>query len=320
MINLASFIEKQTNKKVNIFEYKNQELKDNQELITFNNSLYIIEMEDKNLSLNMNSYFYLVYQQNLDFNTLKDILYNLYEDINIVEYKNHLLISSKTKLSIDIDTTEIIEAESYSNTYIFDLDKVDNYEILDLKVELFNKLLPAILKNNTSNKFITTKDLILYINIYISSKVDNYEILDLKVELFNKLLPAILKNNTSNKFITTKDLILYINIYISSKDKSICKLIDFNKIKTIDKNLLYTGINFIENNLNISKTSSSLFLHRNTLIYRLEKIKELLDLDLKDFKDAMVIFNYTVYFLCLKYLFNNPRKALPCLASSLHIS
>ena len=32
------------------------------------------------------------------------------------------------------------------------------------------------------------------------------------------------------------------------------------------------------------------------------------------------IFNYTVYFLCLKYLFNNPRKALPCLASSLHIS
>ena len=251
MINLASFIEKQTNKKVNIFEYKNQELKDNQELITFNNSLYIIEMENENLSLNMNSYFYLVYQQNLDFNTLKDILYNLYEDINIVEYKNHLLISSKTKLSIDIDTTEIIEAESYSNTYIFDLDKVDNYEILDLKVELFNKL-----------------------------------------------LPAILKNHTSNKFITTKDLILYINIYISSKDKSICKLIDFNKINTIDENLLYTGVNFIKNNLNISKTSSSLFLHRNTLIYRLEKIKELLDLDLKDFKDAMVFYlSINTYFI-----------------------
>ena len=251
MINLASFIEKQTNKKVNIFEYKNQELKDNQELITFNNSLYIIEMENENLSLNMNSYFYLVYQQNLDFNTLKDILYNLYEDIDIVKYKNYLLINSKTKLGIDIDTTEIIEAESYSNTYIFDLDKVDNYEILDLKVELFNKL-----------------------------------------------LPAILKNNTSNKFITTKVLILYINIYISSKDKSICKLIDFNKINTIDENLLYTGINFIENNLNISKTSSSLFLHRNTLIYRLEKIKELLDLDLKDFKDAMVFYlSINAYFI-----------------------
>ena len=251
MINLANFIEKQTNKKVNIFEYKNQELKTNQELITFNNSLYIIEMENENFLLNMSNYFYLVYQQNLDHNILKDILFNLYEDINIVEYKKHLLIDSKTKLDININTTEIIEAETYSNTYIFDLDKVDNYEILDLKIELFNKL-----------------------------------------------LPTILKNNTSNKFITTKDLILYRDIYISSKDMPICKLIDFNKIKTIDENLLYTGINFIENDLNISKTSSSLFLHRNTLIYRLEKIKEFLNLDLKNFKDAMVFYlSINAYFI-----------------------
>ena len=251
MMNLASFIEKQTNKKVNIFEYKNQELEYNQELIAFNNSLYIIEMENKNTSINVNGYFYLVYQQNLDFNTLKDILHNLYEDIDILNYKDYLLINSKTKLDICIDTTEIIESESYSNTYIFDLDKIDNYEALDFKVDLFNKL-----------------------------------------------LPIILKNNTSNKFITTKDLILYLNIYISSKDKSICKLIDFNKISTIDKNLLYTGINFIENNLNISKTSSSLFLHRNTLIYRLDKIKELLNLDLKDFKDAMIFYiNVSTYFI-----------------------
>ena len=247
MINLANFIEKQTNKKVNIFEYKNQELKTNQELITFNNSLYIIEMENENFLLNMSNYFYLVYQQNLDHNILKDILFNLYEDINIVEYKKHILIDSKTKLDINITTTEIIEAE----TYIIDLDKVDNYEILDLKIELFNKL-----------------------------------------------LPTILKNNTSNKFITTKDLILYRDIYISSKDMSICKLIDFNKIKTIDENLLYTGINFIENDLNISKTSSSLFLHRNTLIYRLEKIKEFLNLDLKNFKDAMVFYlSINAYFI-----------------------
>ena len=149
MMNLANFIEKQTNKKVNIFEYKNQQLKDNQELITFSNSLYIIEMENENLSLSMNSYFYLVYQQNLDFKTLKDILYNLYEDIKVVEYKNYLLINSQTKLCINTNTTEIIESETYSKTYIFDLDKIDNDEVLDLKVELFNKLLPIILKNNT---------------------------------------------------------------------------------------------------------------------------------------------------------------------------
>ncbi|MPM74597.1 hypothetical protein SDC9_121585 [bioreactor metagenome] len=58
----------------------------------------------------------------------------------------------------------------------------------------------------------------------------------------------------------------------------------------MDKNLLHTGISFIENDLNISKTSSYLFLHRNTLIYRLEKIKEILGLDIKTFKDAFIFY------------------------------
>ena len=67
-------------------------------------------------------------------------------------------------------------------------------------------------------------------------------------------------------------------------------MIKFDIIKNMDKTLLTTGINFVENGLNISKTSSILFLHRNTLIYRLEKIKEYLNLDLKNFKDAFVFY------------------------------
>jgi DNA-binding PucR family transcriptional regulator len=66
----------------------------------------------------------------------------------------------------------------------------------------------------------------------------------------------------------------------------------------MDENLLTTGLNFIENGLNISKTSNILFLHRNTLIYRLEKIKEQLNLDLKNFKDAFV------FYLSVKSFFN----------------
>jgi len=58
----------------------------------------------------------------------------------------------------------------------------------------------------------------------------------------------------------------------------------------MDESLLTTGIKFIENDLNISKTSSVLFLHRNTLIYRLEKIKECLNLDLKNFRDAFIFY------------------------------
>ena len=51
--------------------------------------------------------------------------------------------------------------------------------------------------------------------------------------------------------------------------------------------LLYTS-RFFENNLNVSETSRGLFVHRNTLVYRLEKIKKLTGLDLREFDDAIV--------------------------------
>ena len=94
MRDLQTFIEKETNKKINFFEYKNQDLKPNQELISFNNSIYIVEINDKNVLSNVSGYFYLIYQNNLDFSLLKNILENLYEDINITDYNNFLVVNS----------------------------------------------------------------------------------------------------------------------------------------------------------------------------------------------------------------------------------
>lgn len=58
------------------------------------------------------------------------------------------------------------------------------------------------------------------------------------------------------------------------------------KIENIDKETLFTIDKFFENNLNISETARKLFIHRNTLVYRLEKIKNITGLDLKDFEQA----------------------------------
>ena len=46
---------------------------------------------------------------------------------------------------------------------------------------------------------------------------------------------------------------------------------------------------FFENNLNISETSRNTFVHRNTLVYRLDKIQKLTGLDARDFEDAVSI-------------------------------
>ncbi len=53
-----------------------------------------------------------------------------------------------------------------------------------------------------------------------------------------------------------------------------------NSIDTLDQETLFTINKFFEINLNVSETSRKLFVHRNTLVYRLEKIKKLTGLDL----------------------------------------
>ena len=54
-----------------------------------------------------------------------------------------------------------------------------------------------------------------------------------------------------------------------------------------DKEMVLTAEEFLENSLNISETSRELYLHRNTLTYRLDKIEKATGLDLRKFSDAL---------------------------------
>ena len=55
--------------------------------------------------------------------------------------------------------------------------------------------------------------------------------------------------------------------------------------------------------MNVSKTAESLYVHRNTLVYRLEKVKRLTGLDLRVFEHAVV---FKVALMVKKYLDANP--------------
>lgn len=72
-----------------------------------------------------------------------------------------------------------------------------------------------------------------------------------------------------------------------------------NPIEALDADTLETINKFFENNLNVSETSRKLYVHRNTLVYRLEKIKKITGLDLRQFDHAIV---FKVAMMVKKYL------------------
>ncbi len=78
-----------------------------------------------------------------------------------------------------------------------------------------------------------------------------------------------------------------------------------NSIESLDHETLFTIQKFFENSLNVSETSRKLFVHRNTLVYRLDKIKKLTGLDLREFDHAII---FKIALMVKKYLAANPTK------------
>lgn len=76
-------------------------------------------------------------------------------------------------------------------------------------------------------------------------------------------------------------------------------------LDSLDRETLMTIQCFFENNLNVSETSRKLFVHRNTLVYRLEKIRKLTGLDLREFDHAIT---FKVALMVKRYLTSKPAK------------
>lgn len=115
-------------------------------------------------------------------------------------------------------------------------------------------------------------------------------------------------------FDTEKVIISYDNLGIARLiyqlpttlcDTFLREVFKHSSIENLDQETLFTIQKFFENNLNVSETSRKLFVHRNTLVYRLEKIKKLTGLDLREFDHAIV---FKIALMVKKYLNANPVK------------
>ena len=90
---------------------------------------------------------------------------------------------------------------------------------------------------------------------------------------------------------------------------SICRtflneVLQGTSVDSFDEETLSTVNKFFENHLNVSETSRQLYIHRNTLVYRLDKLQKLTGLDLRNFEDAIM---FKITLMVSKYLMYKER-------------
>jgi len=175
---------------------------------------------------------------------------------------------------------------------------IDNIFVFDQSILLDSETIIVITERKddkiieyTNNIFSElTTELAVKVTIAIGSKVSTLADISHSVDDINNIL------RLADRFNIKKDVFYYENFLIPLIVDNLPKeiLVKFNRenLKKYDeifknKDLIFTAESFFKNDLNITETSEKIFVHRNTLIYRINKIKEVSGFDLKKFDDAI---------------------------------
>lgn len=146
------------------------------------------------------------------------------------------------------------------------------------------------------------------VSIGIGTVVDNIK------DLTRSYKEAQVAFEVGKVFDTEKNIISYENLGIGrliyQLPTTLCEMFlqevfKNGSLDSLDRETLMTIQAFFENNLNVSETSRKLFVHRNTLVYRLEKIRKLTGLDLREFDHAIT---FKVALMVKRYLTTKPVK------------
>ncbi len=192
-----------------------------------------------------------------------------------------------------------------SKDYVISVGEHDIVLVKDIKPGTEMKDIEKIATNisdTLSSEFYTK------VNIGISTIVDTLK------DLARAYKEAQIALEVGKVFETEKNIISYENLGIGrliyQLPTTLCEMFlqevfKRGSLESLDRETLMTIQCFFENNLNVSETSRKLFVHRNTLVYRLEKIRKITGLDLREFEHAIT---FKVALMVKKYLSSKPSK------------
>jgi len=209
----------------------------------------------------------------------------------------YIEVSKKT----DIDVQEILETLFASQTSFF---------VVPMDSEHF-VVLKSIRKNERTEVFAEVAHMILDMlntEAMLDAKVacgDNKGTLETLVEGYKEARMAM----KIGKIFYLQDYIFdYSNLGIGrliyELPIDVCKayvreVFGDNMPAELDEEMITTIKVFFDNGLNISETARQLYVHRNTLVYRLEKIEKAIGLDIRSFDDALT---YKIVAMVIEYI------------------
>lgn len=192
-----------------------------------------------------------------------------------------------------------------SKDYVISVGEHDIVLVKDIKTGTDAKEIEKIATNisdTLSTEFYTK------VAIGISTVVENIK------DLARAYKEAQVALEVGKVFETEKNIVSYENLGIGrliyQLPTTLCEMFlqevfKNGSLESLDRETLMTIQCFFDNNLNVSETSRKLFVHRNTLVYRLEKIRKLTGLDLREFEHAIT---FKVALMVRKYLNSKPIK------------
>lgn len=178
------------------------------------------------------------------------------------------LLPNPTDVILEMDSTQILVIQQFS-------EAPDNEEISDLahtfisaiETEAFASFKVAY--DSATNNVFTLPS--VYKDLVLCMKIGNIFLGNEQTYCFSELgLGRLL-----------------FNVPIAECETYLNNQVDIDSLKSLDEETLNTIGAFFDNDLSIAETARQLFLHRNTLIYRIEKFKDTTGLDIRKFSDAI---------------------------------
>ncbi len=246
-----------------------------------------------------NSFFQNLILDNL---LLVDI-YNRAQKLHIEVVQSRCVFVIETKSEKDMNALEMVKELFYSQTGDF-VTSVDEKHIIVIK---------SLEKNDVEDSLQETARMLvdmLNTEAMTTVRVAYGTIVDEIKGVSKSYKEAKMALDVGKIFYVEKSIIAYntlgIGRLIYQLPVNLChifihEIFGDNIPDEIDDEILMTVNKFFENSLNVSETSRQLYIHRNTLVYRIEKLQKATGLDIRVFDDALtfkialMVVNYMKY-------------------------